>query len=65
MPVSGKVVLKVYDALGREVKTLVNENKLPGRYEVSFDASSLANGIYYYRIKAGSFDETKKMVLLK
>ena len=59
------VVLKIYDALGREVTTLVNEVKSPGNYEVSFDANKLASGIYYYRLKAGDFTETKKMILLK
>lgn len=57
--------LKVYDILGREVTTLVNEEKSPGIYEVKFDASNLASGIYFYRINAGSFTEMKKMILLK
>lgn len=61
----GLVTLKIYDALGREVTTLVNEVKSPGNYEVSFDANKLASGIYYYRLKAGDFAETKKMILLK
>jgi len=65
VPVSGKVVLKVYNAAGSEVMTLVNKTKIAGSYDVSFDASSFANGIYYYRLKTGSFDETKRMVLLK
>ncbi|MCB0742626.1 MAG: T9SS type A sorting domain-containing protein [Ignavibacteriae bacterium] len=57
--------LTVYDILGREVKTLVNENKKPGTYEITFDASNLASGIYYYQIKTDSFIQTKKMILLK
>jgi hypothetical protein len=59
------VTLKVYDILGREVATLVNEEKQPGVYEVEFDAAELASGIYYYQLKAGSFIETNKMIYLK
>ncbi len=59
------VILKVYDILGREVVTLVNEEKPAGRYEVSFNASSLASGVYFYQIKAGDFVQTKKLMLLK
>jgi|GEM_PF-2416920 len=59
------VQLKVYDVLGNEIATLVNEEKPAGTYEVEFDASSLPSGVYFYQIKAGSFVETKKLVLLK
>ncbi len=59
------VSLKVYDVLGKEVAALVNEEKKPGTYEVKFDGSRLSSGIYFYRIKTGSFVQTKKMVLLK
>ena len=59
------VELKVYDVLGRKIKTLVNEPKQPGNYEVKFDASNLANGVYYYRLKSDDLIETKKMVLMK
>jgi Zn-dependent M28 family amino/carboxypeptidase len=59
------VRLVVHDVLGREVALLVNERKAPGRYEVEFDASGLASGIYFYRLTAGKFVETRKMVLLK
>ncbi|OGU73040.1 MAG: hypothetical protein A2V93_07205 [Ignavibacteria bacterium RBG_16_34_14] len=59
------VTLKVYDILGREVATLVNEEKSPGEYEVEFDASQLSSGIYFYKLEAGNYSETKKMVLLK
>ncbi|RPI60879.1 MAG: T9SS C-terminal target domain-containing protein, partial [Ignavibacteriales bacterium] len=59
------VSLKIYDILGREVLTLVNEEKPAGRYEVNFNASSLASGVYFYQIKAGSFIQTKKLMLLK
>jgi hypothetical protein len=59
------VTLKIYDILGNEVATLVNEEKPAGTYEVEFDAIDLPSGIYFYQLKAGSFIETKKMVLLK
>ncbi|MBE0572038.1 MAG: T9SS type A sorting domain-containing protein [Ignavibacteriaceae bacterium] len=60
------VKLIVYDVLGNEVATLVNEEKLPGVYEVDFNASSLASGMYLYKIQAGqNFIQTKKMILLK
>jgi len=59
------VQLKVFDVLGREVATLVNEEKPAGRYKVSFNANKLPSGIYFYRITAGSFHQTKKMLLLK
>ena len=59
------VQLKVYDALGREVATLVNELKSPGEYTVRFDATELSSGIYFYKLKAGSFVEAKKMIILK
>ena len=60
-----KVALKVYDVLGREIITLVNEEKAPGEYEVKFDGSKLASGVYFYRLQAGSFSEAKKLVLMK
>ena len=59
------VRLIIYDILGREIATLVNENKKPGYYEVEFDASGFSSGIYYYRIQAGDFVAVKKMILLK
>jgi hypothetical protein len=59
------VKLKIYDLLGKEVATLVNEEKPAGRYSVEFYGSGLASGIYFYRIQAGSFVETKKMILMK
>ena len=60
-----KVVLKVYDAMGREVQTLVNERLQPGTYETTFDGSQLTSGIYFYKISIGDFSETKKMTLIK
>jgi len=59
------VTIKVYDVLGNEIATLVNEEKPIGSYEVEFDARSLPSGIYFYRLQAGSFSETNKMLLLK
>ncbi len=59
------VSVKVYDILGREVKTLVSEVKKIGSYEVQFDASGLASGVYFYRIKAGNFTKTMKLMLVK
>jgi hypothetical protein len=60
-----KVELKVFDLLGNEIATLVNEEKAPGNYDVSFDASFLSSGIYLYTIKVGSFVQTRKMLLMK
>ena len=59
------VSLKVYDILGNEVATLVNEQKSAGKYEVKFNANNLASGMYIYRIKAGEFTQTKKLILMK
>jgi len=59
------VTLKVYDVLGSEVATLVNEEKPVGSYEVEFNRTNLSSGIYYYRLQAASFIESKKMVLMK
>ncbi len=62
---TGIVSLKVYDILGREVATLVNETKAPGNYEENFNAANLPSGIYIYKLQAGSLTESKKMILLK
>jgi len=59
------VTIKVYDVLGSEVITLVNEEKPQGKYEVEFTAKNLPSGIYFYRIQTGSFNQTKKMILLR
>jgi photosystem II stability/assembly factor-like uncharacterized protein len=59
------VTLKVYDVLGNEVATLVNQEKPAGNYEVEFDASHLSSGVYYYQLWTGEFVETKKMILLR
>ncbi len=65
LPERADVTLKVYDVLGREVATLVNAAQGQGSYQVPFNASNLASGIYFYRLKAGSFMQTKKMLLVK
>ncbi len=57
--------LKVYDVLGNEIATLVNEEKPAGNYEIDFNASKLSSGVYFYTLKVGSFVETKKMILLQ
>jgi len=57
--------LRVFDVLGKEVTTLVNEEKSAGEYEVQFDGSGLPSGIYFYQLKAGDYVETKKLILLK
>jgi|GEM_PF-2943519 len=60
-----QTTLKVYDLLGKEVATLVNEEQKAGNYEVNFDAKNLSSGIYFYRLQSGSFSQTKKLLLLK
>ena len=64
-PISSHQTLKIYDMLGNEVVTLVDEFREAGRYETTFDASTLSSGIYFYRLQAESFVETKKILLLK
>jgi uncharacterized lipoprotein YddW (UPF0748 family) len=65
VPSSEYVSLKVYDVLGNEVASLVNENKTAGNYRVDFNASTLSSGVYFYKITAGNYTETKKMMLIK
>jgi len=62
---TSKVTLKVFDLLGKEIQTLVNTAQIPGQYQVTFDARNLTSGVYFYRLTAGSFTETKKLVLMK
>ncbi len=64
-PVNSHQTLKIYDVLGNEVATLVNEYRTAGKYEAEFNANNLASGIYYYQLKVGEFVQTKKMVLIK
>ena len=59
------VTLKVYDMLGNEISTLVNEEKPAGEYEIEFDGKGLSSGMYFYTLRAGKYSETKKMILLK
>ena len=61
----GWLTLKVFNALGEETAVLVNEVKLPGNYEVDFDAARFSSGIYFYQIQAGEFTEVRKMQLIK
>ena len=65
IPKESYITLKVYDILGREVATLVNKQQKAGYYEVDWNAANNSSGIYFYRIQAGDFAETKKMILMK
>lgn len=65
LPVQSEVEIKIYDALGKEVAALVNEIKSAGNYSVRWNASSLSSGVYFYRISAGSYTQTKQMLLMK
>jgi hypothetical protein len=63
--VSGSVSLKVFDVLGREAATLVNEQKFAGTYTATFNAAHLSSGVYFYQLKTGNYTATKKLLLLK
>ncbi len=65
IPQTSFVTLKVYDVLGREVATLVNEEKPIGNYEAEFNSKGMSSGMYFYKIEAGNFVKVKKMILLK
>jgi len=65
LPNKSFVSLKVYDVIGREIKTLVSGEKKPGYYNIQFGSEQLSSGIYFYKLEAGNFIETKKMILLK
>jgi hypothetical protein len=65
LPKSGNVELKVYNIIGKEVATVINGFKQAGSYEVTFDASALSSGVYFYRLTSGSFSSTHKMTLVK
>ncbi len=65
LPKSGLVTLKIYDVLGREVMTLVNEMKSAGNYSIDFNGTNLSSGIYFYSLKSGDFTAVKKMTLIK
>jgi hypothetical protein len=65
IPTSGFVSLKIYDILGNEVATLINETMQAGTYNVKFDATKLNSGVYFYTLRSGDFVSTKKLILLK
>jgi hypothetical protein len=65
LPKQSFVSLKIYDVLGRLAETLIDETQAPGIYRLSFDGSGLASGVYFYRLVAGSFVDTRKLVLLR
>jgi len=65
LPVSSNVSIKVYDLLGREVSTLVEEYKQAGKYQINFNADGLSSGVYYYQLKTGNFIQTKKLIFLR
>jgi hypothetical protein len=65
IPHRGHITLKIYDTLGNEIATLINEENSVGEYEIEFDGKELKSGIYFYQFRAGSFVDTKKMVLMK
>lgn len=65
LPITNYVTIKVYDAIGNEIQTLVNKKQNAGSYSVSFDASALPSGVYYYKLVTEKFSETKKMILVK
>jgi hypothetical protein len=65
LPISSLVTIKVYDVLGREVQTLVNERQAAGNHSVTFNASSLPSGVYFYRLQTGNYSTAKKLLLLK
>ena len=65
IPQKSEVTIKIFSLLGQEVEILVNEEKDAGIYEVDFNAEDLPSGVYFYQLKAGSYVETKKMILLR
>ena len=65
LPVRSHIVILIYDVLGREVATLVNEQQNAGNYSISFNADGLPSGTYFYRMQAGTFTETKKLMVIK
>jgi hypothetical protein len=65
LPMASEVRLVVYDLLGREVAVVANERRTAGSHEVRFDGSGLSTGVYFYRLTAGKYTETRKMILVK
>jgi len=65
LPVDGKISIKIFDASGKEIAVLINEHKNKGNYSLEFNASNLPSGVYFYKLQAEGFSDTKKMVLIK
>ena len=65
IPKSSQVSLKIFNTLGEEIATLVNEEKPVGTYELNWNAANLPSGVYFYRLQAGDYVQTRKMILLK
>jgi hypothetical protein len=65
IPKNGFVILKIYDVLGREIKTLVNENKTAGYYSIDFNGSEFPSGVYFYKLESNEFGDVKRMILIK
>ena len=65
IPNNSLVQIQIFDVLGREILTLLNEEKAAGNYKINFNASNLTSGVYFYRLQAGDFVQTRKMILLK
>lgn len=63
--VNGNVKIEIFDVVGRNVQTLLNEYKTAGSYEVNFNASNLPGGVYFYKLSSGNWSEIKRMILLK
>jgi hypothetical protein len=65
IPKNGLVTLKIFNVLGKEIKTLVNENKEAGSYEIKFNSEGLSSGVYFYKLESGEFSKIRKMILLR
>lgn len=65
IPITSHVTISIYDILGTEIIKIVNEEKRPGNYKIKFDGSNLSSGVYLYRMSAGDFWDTRKLILLK
>ncbi|MCW8824098.1 MAG: M1 family aminopeptidase, partial [Ignavibacteriaceae bacterium] len=65
VPEKNRVMLKIYNVLGKELVTLIDEEKAAGNYEIKFESKGFSSGIYFYKMQAGNFEESKKMILLR
>ena len=65
IPITNKVCLTLFNLLGEQLTTLVNEEKIAGNYSVKFNATNLPSGVYFYQLKAGEYTSVKKMILIK